>query len=134
MPDSREYDLYLAAKKNDLRDVMSLLAAGAHVIDMRTMVEAPFHTYGFDEGIYLSSALHYALKHRNLEMMARLAASAMDNKVIDTAVYQYAAFLDKNISSAIYVYALYNPLGVIQQLNNQGNEAKKGVTQKSHYA
>jgi hypothetical protein len=123
MPDIKQINnqrLYKAAQKNNLADVLQHLKNGAEVVDIRKngseIEEAVFHTYGFDENIYLNSALHYALKHRNIEMVARLAKSAQKNKVIDDALYQYAAYLNKNVASILYVEALNNPDDVLKQL------------------
>jgi hypothetical protein len=114
------HNLYKAAQKNNLADVLQYLNNGAEVVDIKKnrggTDESVFHTYGFDENINLSSALHYALKHRNIEMVARLAKSAQKNGVIDDALYQYAAYLDKNVASILYVQALNNPDDVLNQL------------------
>jgi hypothetical protein len=138
LPELENRCLYRAAKKNDLVGVIQYLEMGVLVVDIRQngefSEEASFHTYGFDESIYLSSALHYALKHRNLEMVARLAKSVMDNNIIDDALYQYAAYLDKSSASPVYAHALKHPDDVLQKLDKNPKLDEKGVTQKQNVA
>jgi hypothetical protein len=87
-----------------------------------------------NENIHLSSALHYALKHRNIEMVARLAKSAQKNNVIDDALYQYAAYLDKNVASILYVQALHNPDAVLNQLVEKRAKKQSGMMKNTRFA